>query len=135
MDEDRSIATLRSRVTELVKQESDLLEQAFALSRAGGDRRGVDALFARVQALQVQRNHLRKEIGNVLGTHRMHVASEVWRPGLYDYRPEVGADPVRIRITNGPLGLQAQLPGQRKPVDVENMEGTFDGPLAVDAGG
>ena len=54
MGQDISIATLRSRVSALVEQESVLLTQAFELSRGGGDRRGVDALFAQVQAMQVE---------------------------------------------------------------------------------
>ena len=71
MGQDISIATLRSRVSALVEQESVLLTQAFELSRGGGDRRGVDALFAQVQAMQVERNSLRKQIGQVLGTQRL----------------------------------------------------------------
>jgi hypothetical protein len=132
MAEDNSISSLRSRVCALVEQESALLTEAFELSRGGGDRRGVDALFARVQAIQVERNSLKKQIGNVLGTHRLHVAAEVWRPGVYDYRSEVGGDLVRVSITTGPIGLQVLMPGQRKPVSIETLQGTFDGPLAVD---
>ena len=78
MGQDISIATLRSRVSALVEQESVLLTQAFELSRGGGDRRGVDALFAQVQAMQVERNSLRKQIGQVLGSQRLHEAAEVW---------------------------------------------------------
>lgn len=131
MGEDTSIATLRSRVSALVEQESDLLTQAFDASKAGGDGRGVDALFARVQALQVERNRLQKQIGSLLGTRRMHVASEVWQLGAYDYRPEVGADKVRVRVTQGPLGLQVQFPGRDAPVPVETLPGAFDGPIAA----
>jgi hypothetical protein len=112
MGQDISIATLRSRVSALVEQESVLLTQAFELSRGGGDRRGVDALFAQVQAMQVERNSLRKQIGQVLGTQRLHEAAEVWL-AWYDYRRVVGGDPVRVHVTQGPLGLQALLPGQR----------------------
>jgi hypothetical protein len=132
MAEDNSISSLRSRVCALVEQESALLTEAFELSRAGGDRRGVDALFARVQAIQVERNGLKKQIGNVLGTHRLHVAAEVWRPGVYEYRSEAGGELMRVSITSGPIGLQVLMPGQRKPVSIETLHGTFDGPLAVD---
>jgi hypothetical protein len=132
MGQDESIASLRSRVTALVEKESVLLTQAFELSRAGGDRRGVDALFAQVQAMQVERNNLKKQIGNVLGTQRMHVAAEVWRPGVYDYRPSVGEETVRVCITSGPIGLQVHLPDQRDPVNIARLKGSFDGPLAVD---
>jgi hypothetical protein len=131
MGQDQSIAELRSRVAALVEEEGVLLTQAFDLSRAGGDRRGVDALFAQVQAIQVERNSLKKQIGNILGTQRLHVASEVWRPGVYDYR-HVGGDTVRVRITRGPLGLQVFMPGKRDAVRIELLEGSFDGPLAVD---
>ncbi len=130
MGEDKSIAQLRSRVTELVEQEGALLSEAFAASKSGGDRRGVDALFARVQALQVERSRLQKEIGSLLGTRRMHVASEIWRPGTYEYRPEDGAQAVRIEVTQGPLGFQAQLPGTKAPVRIETLRGAFDGPIA-----
>jgi hypothetical protein len=129
---EKSIASLRSRVTELVEREGVLLTQAFELSRGGGDRRGVDALFAQVQAIQVERNSLKKEIGSVLGTQRLHVAAEVWRPGVYDYRQEVGADSVRVCVTRGALGLQVLIPGRGDTVSIDTLKGTFDGPLAVD---
>lgn len=129
---DNSIASLRARVTELVEQESVLLSQAFELSRAGGDRRGVDALFAQVQAKQVERNSLKKQIGDVLGTQRLHVAAEVWKPGVYDYCATVGGEGTRVCVTNGPIGLQVHLPDQRDPVNIAKLKGTFDGPLAVD---
>lgn len=132
MAHEESIASLRSRVTELVEQEGVLLTQAFELSRGGGDRQGVDALFARVQAIQVERNSLKKRIGNVLGTHRLHEASEVWKLGVYDYRREVGGDVMRVRVTMGPIGLQVHLPQQADAVNIETLRGTFDGPLAVD---
>lgn len=132
MDQDDNIASLRTRVTALVEQEAVLLTQAFALSRSGGDRSGVDALFARVQAIQVERSSLKKKIGNVLGTHRLHEAAEVWRPGVYDYRQEVGGEVMRIRVVKGPLGLQALMPGRRDAMRIETLPGTFDGPLAVD---
>jgi hypothetical protein len=134
MGQDKSIATLRSRVSALVEKEGALLNQAFELSRAGGDRRGVDALFAQVQAIQVERNSVKKEIGNVLGTQRLHVASEVWRPGVYDYRQAAGGDVVRVRIQSGPIGLQVLMPGKRDAVNIDTLKGTFDGPLAVDDG-
>ncbi|MCC2635514.1 MAG: hypothetical protein K0S48_3400 [Ramlibacter sp.] len=132
MVQDENIATLRSRVSELVEQESVLLTQAFELSREGGDRRSVDALFARVQAMQVERNSLRKRIGNVLGTHRLHEAAEVWQLGIYDYRREVGGDVMRVRVTRGPIGLQVHLPHRADAVNIETLQGSFDGPLAVD---
>ncbi|HEX7890516.1 MAG TPA: hypothetical protein VF522_14230 [Ramlibacter sp.] len=132
MGEDKNIASLRSRVTALVQEEGVLLSQAFDVSREGGDRRGVDALFARVQALQVERNKVQKEIGHLLGGQRMHVAAEVWKPGVYDYRQEVGGGTVRVRIAKGPLGLQALFPGRSKPVSIETLGGAFEGPLAVD---
>ena len=130
MGEDTSISQLRSRVSELVGQEGQLLNEAFAASREGADRRGVDALFARVQALQVERNRLQKQIGNLLGTRRMHVATEVWRPGMYDYRAEDGSEAVRVEVTQGPLGFQALVPGKSAPVRIETLRGAFDGPIA-----
>jgi hypothetical protein len=132
MGEQNSIASLRSRVSALVDQEAALLSQAFELSRAGGDRGSVDALFAQVQALQVERNGLQKEIGQVLGAQRLHVASEVWKPGAYEYREEVGSDAVRICVDQGPFGLQVSMPGRDRPVNIETLKGTFEGPLAVD---
>jgi len=132
MGQDVSIAELRSRVSELVSQEATLLGQAFDLSRGGGDRRGVDALFARVQALQLERGGLQKRIGTILGAQRLHTASEVWRLGTYDYCREVGGTSKRVRVTQGPLGLQVHLPGRKDPVRLETLEGTFDGPLAAD---
>jgi hypothetical protein len=132
MGQDESIAALRSRLSALVEQEGVLLTRAFDLSRQGGDRRGVDALFAQVQAIQVERNTLKKRIGNIIGTHRLHVASEVWRLGVYDYAQEVGGKSVRVRVTRGPLGLQVVIPDRRDAVSIETLHGTFDGPLAVD---
>ena len=132
MGQEKSIAVLRSRVSALVQEEAALLTQAFEISRNGGDRAGVDALFAQVQALQVERVSLKRELGGMLGTYRMHEASEVWRPGVYDYRREVGAPTVRVRVTTGPLGLQVTLPDRRDPVRIETLEGSFDGPLAGD---
>ncbi|TFZ00127.1 hypothetical protein [Ramlibacter humi] len=132
MDPAEDLVALRSRVSALVEQESGLLNQAFELSRAGGDRRGVDALFAQVQAIQVERGALKKRIGEVLGTQRLHMASEVWRPGVYDYRPAGGGDSVRVRVTADALGLQAAMPDRREPVRLETLNGMFDGPLAVD---
>ena len=69
-----------------------------------------------------------------LGTQRLHEAAEVWKLGVYDYRRVVGGDPVRVHVTQGPLGLQALLPGQRDPVRIESLKGTFDGPLGADDG-
>ncbi|MCC2673229.1 MAG: hypothetical protein K0R58_176 [Ramlibacter sp.] len=132
MGQDNNIASLRSRVSELVEQEGALLTQAFELSKAGGDRSGVDALFARVQTIQVERNNLKKQIGNVLGTHRLHEAAEVWKLGVYDYREEVGGDSVRVRVMQGPIGLQVVVPGRDAAVNIATLHGTFDGPLAVD---
>jgi hypothetical protein len=134
MGQDENIGALRCRMTALVEQEGVLLTEAFDLSRAGSDRRGVDALFARVQAIQVERNSLKKQIGNILGTHRLHAAAEVWRLGVYEYREEVGGASVRVRVTRGPLGLLVSMPGRREPVRLETLQGTFDGPLAADDG-
>jgi hypothetical protein len=134
MGQDKSIASLRSRVSELVEQEAALLTQAFELSRAGGSGGQVDALFAQVQAIQMERNSLKKQIGTVLGTQRLHAAGEVWRPGVYDYCPVVGGNSVRVRITQGALGLQVHMPGRGEPVRLETLAGTFDGPLSVDDG-
>jgi hypothetical protein len=132
MGHSKSIATLRSEVSALVEQEAALLTRAFELSRTKEDPAAVDALFARVQAIQVERTRLKHEIGNVLGVHRMHVAAEVWKPGTYEYRQEAGGAPVYVRVTQGPLGLQVQLPDRRKAVGIETLEGTFDGPLSMD---
>jgi hypothetical protein len=131
MSEDNSIASLRARVTSLVEQEGVLLSRAFELSRAG-DHGGVDALFARVQAMQVERNSLTRQIGSALGTQRMHTASEVWKPGVYDYRPAVGSENVRVRVVKGSIGLQVFMPGRERAVSVETLHGTFDGPVAAD---
>lgn len=132
MSEDEDIGALRSRVSALVDEESRLLDRAFALSRAGGDRRGVDALFAQVQAIQVERSSLKKRIGDVLGARRLHRATEVWKPGVYDYRPASGGDSVRVRVSMETLGLKVLVPGRKEAVRIETLEGTFDGPLAVD---
>lgn len=129
MGEDTSISELRSRVSKLVDEEGALLTQAFAASREGGDRGSVDALFARVQALQVERNRLQKQIGSLLGTRRLHVAAEIWQPGKYDYRPEDGGELVRVEVLQGPLGFQVLLPGRSGPVRIETQRGTFDGPI------
>ena len=129
MGQDNSLPFLRSRVSALVEQESALLNQAFELSKSGGDRRGVDALFAQVQAIQVERNNLKKQIGDVLGTQRLHEAAEVWRLGTYEYRREVGGKTVRVQVQRGPLGLQVVLPDRADPVNIESLRGTFDGPL------
>ncbi len=132
MGQEEDIGSLRSRVSALVDQESELLNRAFELSRAGGDRRGVDALFAQVQAIQVERSSLKKRIGEVLGTRRLHMASEVWKPGVYDYRPAAGGETVRVRVTMEPLGLKVVMPDRAQPVRIEMLDGSFDGPLAVD---
>ena len=129
MDQGDSIASLRSRVALLVEEEAALLSQAMALSRAK-DCKGVDALFARVQAIQMQRGHLKKQIGNLIGTNRMHVAAEVWKPGTYNYRHAAGGDVVHVRVEQGPLGLQVAFPG-KDAVPIETLKGTFDGPITV----
>lgn len=133
MDRQEDIGWLRSRVAALVEQESGLLNKAFELSRAGGDRLGIDALFAQVQAIQVERGALKKQIGKVLGAQRLHMPSEVWKPGTYDYRPATGGDSVRVTVTAEALGLYAVVPGHSGPVRLETLEGTLDGPLATDA--
>lgn len=132
MGQEEDIGSLRSRVSALVDEESELLNRAFELSRAGGDRRGVDALFAQVQAIQVERSSLKKRIGEVLGTRRLHMASEVWKPGVYVYRPAAGGEGVRVRVTMEPLGLKVAMPDRAQAVRIEMLDGTFDGPLAVD---
>lgn len=132
MEDERGIASLRSRVAALVQQEAALLSQALELSRAGDDRRGVDALFAQVQALQLQRGGLQKEIGQVLGTRRLHVASEVCSPGAYEYREELGSKAVRVRVDKGDFGLEVCLPGRDRAVGIDTLKGIFDGPLAID---
>ncbi|MGE4242435.1 hypothetical protein [Ramlibacter sp.] len=132
MGPDENIATLRSRVSALVEQEGVLLTQAFELSRTEAERHRIDELFAKVQAIQIQRNVIRKRIGDMLGTHRLHAPSEVWQEGAYDYRRDVGGDAVRVRVVKGPLGLQVVLPG-KGPVRIETVKGTFDGPLAAEA--
>jgi hypothetical protein len=134
MGQGTSIASLRSRVAALVEQEGTLLSRAFELSQAGGDRRGVDALFARVQAMQVERNSLKKQIGNLIGTHRLHLAAEVWQLGVYNYCQAEGGDCVHVRVTQGPLGLRVLFPGQDEGVRIETLSGTFDGPLGADGG-
>ena len=133
MGQEENIAALRSRVSALVAQESTLLAQAFDVSREGGDRRGVDMLFAQVQALQLERNSLQKRIASLLGSHRLHAGSEVWRPGVYQYCEEVGGPGVRVQVSQGPLGLQVRLPGHDKAMRIEALDGTFEGPLGMDA--
>lgn len=100
MDHDEGISALRSRVSALVEREGVLLTQAFELSRGSGGNghQRLESLFAQVQALQIERNGLKKRIGNMLGTQRLHEAAEVWRPGVYDYRPEAGGDVVRVYV-------------------------------------
>ena len=105
MGQEKSIGQMRVRISDLVEQEAVLLSQALELSRERADRAKVDALFARVQAMQVERNGLKKEIASVLGSRRMHVASEVRTPGVYDYREEVGGDTVRVVIIEDPEPL------------------------------
>lgn len=129
---EEDLSALRSRIAELVEQESVLLTQAFDLGKSGGARTGVDALFARVQALQMERSRLKQRLGELLGVQRLHTAREVWQAGLYDYRQEVGGPKVRIRVTKGPLGLQLLLPGQTRAVGIETLAGSFEGPLATD---
>ena len=103
-----------------------------ATKRVGsGDRKGVDALFARVQAIQVERNSLKKKIGDLLGSHRLHSPSEVWQPGQYDYQQEAGGDSVRVSVCTGPRGLQVKLPDRPEAVSIASLRGSFDGPLAA----
>jgi hypothetical protein len=132
MGEDEDIGSLRSRVSALVEKESSLLDQAFALSRAGGERRGVDALFAQVQAVQVERGRLKARIGELLGSRRLHMAGEVWKPGVYDYRPNGEGNSIRVQVTSDALGLRVLVPGRPDAVRIETLDGAFDGPLAVD---
>lgn len=130
MDQENSLSALRSRVAVLVEREAALLTRALELSRAK-DRSGVDALFAQVQAIQVERGGLTKRIGSLVGTQRMHVAAEVWKPGTYGYRDQMTGATVRVRVVQGTLGLQVVLPGRAEPVNIETLKGTFDGPFAV----
>jgi hypothetical protein len=131
MGEDKSIASLRARIASLVDEEGALVAQALKASREGGGQSGVDVLFAQVQALQAERNRLQKQVGGLLGTRRLHVAAEVWQPGVYDYRSDDG-ETSRVRVTQGPLGLQVQLPGRKGPVRIETLRGDFDGPIGSD---
>jgi hypothetical protein len=133
MDQENSLASLRSRVSVLLEQEAALLSQAMECSRAK-DRQAVDALFARVQAIQVERSSLAKQIATLVGTQRMHVAAEVWKPGTYGYREDVGTDSVRVSVVQGPLGLQVILPGRGDAVGIETLKGTFHGPLPASGG-
>jgi len=132
MGDEQAIAALRVRVASLVEREGALVAQAMKANREGAGRRAVDALFAQMQALQMERNSLQKQIAGLLGQPRMHVASEVWKTGVYDYRPLAGRDPVRVRVSQGPMGFQVLLPGQPEPVSISRLDGAFDGPLEVD---
>lgn len=107
------------------------MSQALAVSRERADRRGADALFDQVRILQRERNQVQKEIGSRLGEHRMHVAAEVWKPGIYAYRAEAGGDTERVRISSGRMGLEALLPGRSAAVPIETLHGYFEGPLAA----
>lgn len=123
------LAVLRSRVAALVEQESGLLQKAFELNRANGDRRAVDALFAEVQLIQVQRSGLKKRIEHVLGRQRLHTAAEVHAPGVYDYRSSESADVLRVRVTADTLGFKVALPGRANPLRLDALKGIFEGPL------
>jgi hypothetical protein len=129
---EHDLPALRARIAALVAQEAELLAQAFALSRAGSDRHAVEELFARVQANQLERQGLKARITQRLGGQRLHVAAEVWLQGLYQYRAEVGAAATLVRVEEGPLGLQVRMPGKARPVGIESLPGTFDGPVAAD---
>ena len=109
-----------------MEQESVLLTQAFELSRGGGDRRGVDALFAQVQAMQVERKQLEETDRAGAGTQRLHEAAEVRKLGVYDYRRVVGGDPVRVHVTQGPLGLRRPCCPASATRCGSNAQGDFD---------
>lgn len=130
MSPNSTLAALRAQVAALVEEESTLLTKAFDLKRAG-DGRGVDGLFAQIQVAQIERNRLTKQIGSVLGAQRMHVAAEVWKPGLYDYREKLDGVAVRVQVVSGPLGLQVLAPAQKQSVSIKTLKGTFDGPLGT----
>ncbi|MBC5766070.1 hypothetical protein [Ramlibacter albus] len=132
MEPRKSIAELRSHVAALVEQEAGLLQKAFELSRDESSRASVGGIFAQVQKIQRERSAFRKQIGDLLGSSRMHSPAEVWQPGVYDYRSEVGSKSVRARVVAGPLGLLVHIPGQSRAVRIETLAGTFDGPLASD---
>jgi hypothetical protein len=128
MDQEHDILSLRSRIADMVRQEGDLVSQALQHSR-GGDRQRVDELYVQLHALQLERSGLQRQIAAMLGTRRMHVASEVWRPGDYDYCLEVGGPAVRISVVQDQFGLHAVFPEREQPIAVETLKGTFDGPV------
>ncbi|HEX2545128.1 MAG TPA: hypothetical protein VHL79_09635 [Ramlibacter sp.] len=133
MDADTDIAKLRARVTLLVEQEAAVLQQALLLSRSGAERAKVDALLNQVNAIQQERTTVRQQISQLLGAKRMYSAAEVWQPGVYEYRQNVGAGAVRVVVTQGSLGLQVQAPGEPAPVRIDRMAGFFEGPMPDDA--
>jgi hypothetical protein len=131
MDEDQ-LPVLRQRVAALTQRESDLLEQAFALAKSGGERKAVDSLFAESQSVQIERHGVKKRIAQLLGTRRLHLAREVWQPGTYDYLPGDRETPMRATVTAEPLGLYVMLPGAARAVRIESLGGTFDGPVGTE---
>jgi len=134
MAQEHDIPTLRSRIAELVHQEGVLVSEALQHSR-GGDRQRVDDLYMQLHALQLDRTSIQQRIAALLGPRRMHVASEVWRPGEYDYCLEVGGASARIRVVQHQFGLHAIFPGRDQPIAVETLKGTFDGPVASGGAG
>lgn len=122
------LSLLRSRVALLVDREAELLQQALALSRQGADRSEVDALMAKVQAMQSERILVKQQITRLLGVRRMHSADEVWLPGTYEYSSKVGGNRMLVQVERGPLGLSVRAAGG-EAVRIETMPGFFEGPL------
>jgi hypothetical protein len=125
------LSALRTRVVALTERESALLAEALTLSRVPGARSKVDSLFAQAQSIQIERSGLKKQIAQLLGTRRLHLAPEVWQTGLYDYTPPDGAAPIRVRVTRAPLGLYVEMP-EGKTVRIEALLGSFEGPFAAE---
>ena len=101
----------------LVAQESTLLAQAFEISRENADRRAVDSLFARVQALQVERNSLQKRISNLLGIQRLDL----------NLTP-VGRETLPSEILSGEIGGTITLrtsDSNNLPVGIYSLIATF----------
>jgi hypothetical protein len=128
MGQAEDLVSLRARVSSLTEREGTLLAEAFALSRASGDRSGVEPLFAQVQSIQIERSGVKQRIAQLLGTRRLQLAAEVWQPGTYDYSPAGGTAPVRVVVRAEALGLYVTMPGGAC-VRIEALNGTFDGPF------
>jgi len=133
MGEKADIGSLRSRIAALVDEEGLLLSRAGASGRRGTGSAETALLFARIEALHAERGELQKVLRHLLGTRRMHVAAEMWQPGLYDYFAEVGCRPLRVRVMQGTAGLEVLMPANNAPVPVHALQGAFDGPVEIDA--